>query len=98
MACAADDGGWPDDEDQCSQEDAELGFWHDSLLEPRGGAAQPSEPPPRASSAKKFDTVFTNAKAGMAGVDAVRADRADRANGADVCLGLTSTLAARRSA
>ena len=72
MACAADDGGWPDDEDQCSQEDAELGFWHDSLPEPRGAAAQPSEPPARASSAKKFDTVFTNAKAGMAGVDAVR--------------------------
>ena len=74
MACAADDGGWPDDEDQCSQEDAELGFWHDSLPEPCGAAAQPSEPPARASSAKKFDTVFTNAKAGMAGVDAVRVD------------------------
>ena len=71
----ADDGGWPDDEDQCTQEDAEHAFWLDVHPAPRA-APLPSEPPAPAAQAagagasRSFDTVFTNAKAGMTGVDA----------------------------
>lgn len=61
----ADDGGWPDDEDQCTQEDAEQAFWLDVHAAPRA-APQPSEPP--AHGGRGLDTVFTNSKAGMAGV------------------------------
>jgi hypothetical protein len=66
----ADDGGWPDDEDQCTQEDAEHAFWLDVHAAPRA-APQPSEPPAQAAGGaggRGLDTVFTNLKAGMAGV------------------------------
>jgi hypothetical protein len=73
----ADDGGWPDDEDQCTQEDAEHAFWLDVHAAPRA-APQPSEPPAQAASvaggsSRTFDTVFTNSKAGMTGVCVQRA-------------------------
>ena len=71
----ADDGGWPDDEDECTQEDVEHAFWEDVQHAPRA-APQPSEPPqPAPRPAGTFDTVFTNHKAGMSGVDAEHVKR-----------------------